>query len=192
MKPLVSSFYICILFTYKTNETYLLKGDAGTKEITLNGHDAGLKGTLADHGETATFEIEIKSDTDISISSHNFHIYEDKDKIEELQGQIDDADAVMINGTTYRRKADDTSDTGGTGDISASVAALQNSAAALKTKAASQTTEAAKKTCAAAVKSGSAASKTGSAAIKQASADKKAACAQAYGAKATSLSARAL
>ena len=42
--------------TTKFNETYLLKGDQGTKTITLEAHDAGLKGTLTNNGDgTATF-----------------------------------------------------------------------------------------------------------------------------------------
>ena len=43
--------------TTKFNETYLLKGDANgnTKTIKLAAHDAGLKGTLVDNGDTATF-----------------------------------------------------------------------------------------------------------------------------------------
>ena len=43
--------------TTKFNESYLLKGDANgaTKTIKINAHDAGLKGTLVDNGDTATF-----------------------------------------------------------------------------------------------------------------------------------------
>ena len=44
--------------TTKFNETYLLKGGDGTKEVTMNGHDAGLKGSLADGATKATFSIE--------------------------------------------------------------------------------------------------------------------------------------
>ena len=43
--------------TTKFNETYLLKGDVAgaTKSVTLEGHDAGLKGTLAESATTAGF-----------------------------------------------------------------------------------------------------------------------------------------
>ena len=43
--------------TTKFNETYLLKGDVAgaTKSVTLKGHDAGLKGTLAESATTAGF-----------------------------------------------------------------------------------------------------------------------------------------
>ena len=43
--------------TTKFNETYLLKGEAGTKTINMKAHDAGLKGTLTDGATTATFKI---------------------------------------------------------------------------------------------------------------------------------------
>ena len=45
--------------TTKFNETYLLKGDAdgATKDVYMNGHDAGLKGTLTDGATTATFKV---------------------------------------------------------------------------------------------------------------------------------------
>ena len=45
--------------TTKFNETYLLKGDVGSKDVYMKGHDAGLKGTIADNGDgTATFYME--------------------------------------------------------------------------------------------------------------------------------------
>ena len=43
--------------TTKFNETYLLKGGNGTKDIYMNGHDAGLKGTLTDGATSATFKV---------------------------------------------------------------------------------------------------------------------------------------
>ena len=176
--------------TTKFNETYLLKGDAGTKEINLKAHDAGLKGTLSDQGAKATFEIDLETDTDISISSHNYHIYEDGDQIDKLQSRVDDADKIMINGTTYTKLVKETG-VDANADHSSSIAGLKTSAAALQTKAASMQTEGAKSSSAAAIKRGSAASKTGSSAKYQASADKKIACGKSYASKATSLSAKA-
>ncbi|MDC7278418.1 flagellin [Butyrivibrio fibrisolvens] len=41
--------------TTKFNETYLLKGDYGKKEIMIAAHDAGLAGTLTQNTTTATF-----------------------------------------------------------------------------------------------------------------------------------------
>ena len=43
--------------TTKFNETYLLKGDKGTKEVYMNGHDAGLNGSLTDNATSATFKV---------------------------------------------------------------------------------------------------------------------------------------
>ena len=43
--------------TTKFNETYLLKGDYGTKEQVIQAHDAGLAGTLTQNTTTATFTI---------------------------------------------------------------------------------------------------------------------------------------
>ena len=44
--------------TTKFNETYLLKGDGSEKAHNVNAHDAGLKGTLVDNGDTATFTVK--------------------------------------------------------------------------------------------------------------------------------------
>ena len=41
--------------TTKFNETYLLKGANGTKDIIINAHDAGLDGTLTQNATKATF-----------------------------------------------------------------------------------------------------------------------------------------
>ena len=41
--------------TTKFNETYLLKGDYGTKKINIKAHDAGLDGTLTQNTTKATF-----------------------------------------------------------------------------------------------------------------------------------------
>ena len=43
--------------TTKFNETYLLKGDYGTKTINIKAHDAGLDGTLTQNTTKATFTI---------------------------------------------------------------------------------------------------------------------------------------
>jgi len=45
--------------TTKFNEIYLLKGDnSSTKNVYMNGHDAGLKGTLTDGAKKATFTMD--------------------------------------------------------------------------------------------------------------------------------------
>ena len=62
--------------TTKFNETYLLKGDDGTKTVNMKAHDAGLKGTLTDNGDgTATFVMdELKDGDTISIGGKNYTI----------------------------------------------------------------------------------------------------------------------
>ncbi|SOC06422.1 flagellin N-terminal helical domain-containing protein [Pseudobutyrivibrio ruminis] len=43
--------------TTKFNETYLLKGDNGTKKVMIQAHDAGLVGTFSQNSVTATFRM---------------------------------------------------------------------------------------------------------------------------------------
>ncbi len=81
--------------TTKFNETYLLKGDAGSKVGTLKAHDAGLKGTLTDNGDTATFEIDLAVGNKVSIAGKEYTIAdvtnEDKNelKAEDAAAKID-------------------------------------------------------------------------------------------------------
>ena len=44
--------------TTKFNETYLLKGDYGTKTVKIAAHDAGLDGTLTQNTQKATFTMD--------------------------------------------------------------------------------------------------------------------------------------
>ena len=62
--------------TTKFNETYLLKGEDGTKKITMQAHDAGLAGKLTDNGDgTATFVMDALKDGDkVSIGGKNYTI----------------------------------------------------------------------------------------------------------------------
>ena len=62
--------------TTKFNETYLLKGDKGaTKNVYMNGHDAGLKGTLTDSAKSATFVMDTLSEGDkITIAGKEYKI----------------------------------------------------------------------------------------------------------------------
>ena len=93
--------------TTKFNETYLLKGDAGTKTINMKAHDAGLKGTLTDNGDgTATFVMEALNAGDkVSIGGKNYTIGgEDADVTSMLTaaGITGKAgDKVTINGKEY-------------------------------------------------------------------------------------------
>ena len=62
--------------TTKFNETYLLKGEDGTKTINMKAHDAGLKGKLTDNGDgTATFVMDSLKDGDsVSIGGKTYTI----------------------------------------------------------------------------------------------------------------------
>ena len=62
--------------TTKFNETYLLKGESGTKTINMKAHDAGLAGTLTDNGDgTATFTMKALSTGDkVSIGGKTYTI----------------------------------------------------------------------------------------------------------------------
>ncbi|WP_443599399.1 flagellin N-terminal helical domain-containing protein [Agathobacter sp.] len=70
--------------TTKFNETYLLKGEAGTKTINMKAHDAGLKGTLTDNGNgTATFVMDTLKDGDsVSIGGKTYTIGSKKTEVD--------------------------------------------------------------------------------------------------------------
>ena len=88
--------------TTKFNETYLLKGDKGTKDITLEAHDAGLKGSLTNNGDgTATFVMdELEAGDSVSIGGKTYTIGSTKAEVEaEYDKQVTAAgNKVTING----------------------------------------------------------------------------------------------
>ncbi len=92
--------------TTKFNETYLLKGGQGYYDKYMNAHDAGLDGTLADLGNKGTFTAYVDTDTDVTISGKEYHIYEANDSISNQQaritGVVSSASIVGINGTEYK------------------------------------------------------------------------------------------
>ena len=93
--------------TTKFNETYLLKGEAGTKTINMKAHDAGLKGTLTDNGDgTATFVMDALNAGDkVSIGGKNYTIGGEAADVTSMltkAGIKDQAgDKVTINGKEY-------------------------------------------------------------------------------------------
>ena len=91
--------------TTKFNETYLLKGEAGTKLINMKAHDAGLKGTLTDNGDgTATFKMDALSSGDkISIGGKQYTIGSTVDEAKNLYKNVavDGSETVTVNGKTY-------------------------------------------------------------------------------------------
>ncbi len=93
--------------TTKFNETYLLKGDKGTKTMNLEAHDAGLKGTLTDNGDgTATFVMDaLKAGETVSIGGKEYTIGVGSEEIEDMLTKAEvvanEAD-VTVNGTVYK------------------------------------------------------------------------------------------
>ena len=77
--------------TTKFNETYLLKGDYGTKTINIKAHDAGLDGTLTQNTTKATFTVKALSMGDnVTIGGTKYTIG--------VSGN--DADAMLTNAKT--------------------------------------------------------------------------------------------
>ena len=96
--------------TTKFNETYLLKGEAGTKTINMKAHDAGLKGTLTDNGDgTATFVMDTLNAGDkVSIGGKTYTIAGTADDVNDMLTKADIANKhqdVTINGKTYKYNA---------------------------------------------------------------------------------------
>ena len=101
--------------TTKFNETYLLKGDAdgATKDVYMNGHDAGLKGTLTDGATTATFKVAAGALDDgkkVTIGGKEYTIGSKADDVKALIKKpaqaVDPNTKVTIDGTTYEIKND--------------------------------------------------------------------------------------
>ena len=95
--------------TTKFNETYLLKGEAGTKTINMKAHDAGLKGKLTDNGDgTATFVMDTLNAGDkVSIGGKSYTIGSDDAEVDKwfTDNATDVANSankkVTVNGTEY-------------------------------------------------------------------------------------------
>ena len=130
--------------TTKFNETYLLKGEAGTKTINMKAHDAGLKGTLTDNGDgTATFVMDTLNAGDkVSIGGKNYTIGGTSDDLDSVFGtnglDIDTKHQdISVNGTTYKYYADTVTTKDGNkitaGYYSADPSTLANQAAATAT-----------------------------------------------------------
>ena len=109
--------------TTKFNETFLLKGNSGTKTVNVNAHDAGLKGTMVQgSGTGATFTAMLEIGGNVSIAGADYRIVESatsdvitnnaglqSNALEDVQALIYDkansqaktTDDVIIDGTTY-------------------------------------------------------------------------------------------
>ena len=88
--------------TTKFNETYLLKGDKDTKEVTVNAQDAGIDGTLTQNANKATFTMnQLKLGDTIKIGGTEYTI---GGTVDAVKGSIGDAKAgqkVTVDGTQY-------------------------------------------------------------------------------------------
>ena len=86
--------------TTKFNETYLLKGEAGTKTINMKAHDAGLKGTLTDNGDgTAKFVMDTLNAGDkVSIGGKTYTIGSTADEVKTEVGKLVKDKKFTVNG----------------------------------------------------------------------------------------------
>ena len=110
--------------TTKFNETYLLKGGNGTKDVYMNGHDAGLKGTLTDSATTATFKVAagaLDAGKSVTIGGKDYTIGSTKTEAENSIGNAQKDDTVTIDGTAYTVVED-----GGTEDATSNKLTLAN------------------------------------------------------------------
>ena len=92
--------------TTKFNETYLLKGGNGTKDIYMNGHDAGLKGTLTDGATSATFKVAagaLDAGKSITIGGKDYSIGATEAEAKDLvkAPATNETSTVSINGKSY-------------------------------------------------------------------------------------------
>ena len=91
--------------TTKFNEIYLLKGDDGTKNVTMKGHDAGLKGTLTDGATEATFTLDegaLDYGKKVTIGGKEYTIGATDAKAKKLIKQPADGKiTISIDGSSY-------------------------------------------------------------------------------------------
>ena len=97
--------------TTKFNETYLLKGDNGTKSIYLKAHDAGLNGTLTQNSSKATFTMNALAMGDkVTIGGTEYTIGVGADSTTNQltkaltvvgAGSLSNGDVITIDGKSY-------------------------------------------------------------------------------------------
>ena len=95
--------------TTKFNESYLLKGDGTTVKEYMKAHDAGLKGSMTETLDSATFTIdELKSGQSVTIGGKGYTVGSTK---KEMTDKFDadvtkESDTVTIDGKQYKVVAD--------------------------------------------------------------------------------------
>ena len=98
--------------TTKFNETYLLKGGNGTKDVYMNGHDAGLKGTLTDSATTATFKVAagaLDAGKSVTIGGKDYTIGSTLAETKALaNAAVTDKKSFTVDDTKYNVAADGT------------------------------------------------------------------------------------
>ena len=92
--------------TTKFNESYLLKGDnAKTKNVYMEGHDAGLKGTLTDNSTSATFTVkggDLDAGKSVTIGGKEYTIGATVDEGKKMLGTTYDGSVkAKVNGVEY-------------------------------------------------------------------------------------------
>ena len=90
--------------TTKFNETYLLKGEDNTKNVYMKGHDAGLKGTLTDGADSATFKIAagaLDAGKKVTIGGKEYTIGSTKDQAKKLYENATAGQTVTVDGVDY-------------------------------------------------------------------------------------------
>ncbi len=91
--------------TTKFNETYLLKGDNGTKDIYVKAHDAGLDGTITQNTAKATFTMNaLKVGDSVTIGGTTYTIgAKDLDDAKTVlgAGSLTEGNVITIDGKSY-------------------------------------------------------------------------------------------
>ncbi len=88
--------------TTKFNETYLLKGEKGTKDIYMVGHDAGLKGTLIDSSTTVEFTMDkLEAGDSYTVAGKTYYIGGEQATAQALVDQAQTGEKVIVDGITY-------------------------------------------------------------------------------------------
>ena len=100
--------------TTKFNETYLLKGDGTTVKEYMKAHDAGLKGSMTETLDSATFTIdELKSGQSVTIGGKGYTVGStQKEMTDKFDADVKaEGDTITIDGKLYTVVADATGTT---------------------------------------------------------------------------------